>query len=68
MIQLDRIEDKIECFEAFDLKTLELKINEQVENNKVLLLQVHHISYNVQVDPQMDKLKYSAIVHFKAKN
>ena len=33
---LDRIENKIEFFQAYDLKTLEKKINEQIDNNKAL--------------------------------
>lgn len=65
--KLDRIEDKIEFFEALNLKELEHKINQQIENNKVLLLEVHNVSHQVQIDPQSSKVLYTAVVHFKAK-
>ncbi|ALS29747.1 YrzA family protein [Paenibacillus cisolokensis] len=64
---LERIQDKIECFEATDLKTLERKIEEQIENNKALLLEVANLSYQAVFDPNAGKIRYSAIVHFKAK-
>jgi hypothetical protein len=63
---LDKIEHKIEFFEAYDLMTLEKKINEQIENNKALLLNVFSISHNVVFNPIHNKMLYSAIVHFKA--
>jgi hypothetical protein len=62
---LDKIENKIEFFEAYDLMTLEKKINEQIENNKALLLNVFAISHNVVFHPIHNKMLYSAIVHFK---
>lgn len=62
---LQSMEDKIECFEAYDLKLLERKIEEQIENNKALLLKVHSISHQVVFDPNAGKLLYTAIVHFK---
>jgi len=64
--QLDMIEDKIELFEATDIKTLEKKINEQIENNKVILLRVHSVSHQMHVD-ENGRTLYSAVVHFKAK-
>ncbi|GAB7388748.1 YrzA family protein [Bacillaceae bacterium] len=63
---LERIEDKIEFFEARDLKTLEKKIDEQIENNKALLLHVHSVSHHVVFDP-LGRPLYTAVVHFKAK-
>lgn len=66
-IQLDRIEDKIECFEASDMKTLEKKISEQIENNKVLLLHVHSVGHSVHIDAKTERTVYTAIVHFRAK-
>jgi hypothetical protein len=63
---LDKIDNKIEFFEAYDLMTLEKKINEQIENNKALLLNVFTISHNVVFHPIHNKMLYSAIVHFKA--
>ena len=62
---LDKIESKIEFFEAYDLQTLEKKINEQIENNKALLLGVFSISHQVVFHPLHNKMLYSAIVHFK---
>lgn len=64
--QLDLIQDKIEFFEAYDLKTLEKKINTQIEHNKAILLQVHHVSHQMIID-ENGKPYYSAVVHFKAK-
>ncbi|RBW70458.1 YrzA family protein [Bacillus taeanensis] len=65
---LERIEDKVELFEARDLSTLERKINEQIDINKALLLQVYHVSHNVYTDPNDGKPLYTAVIHFKAKN
>jgi hypothetical protein len=63
---LDKIENKIEFFEAYDLVTLEKKINEQIENNKAaLMLNVFSISHHVVFNPLKNKMLYSAIVHFK---
>jgi len=64
---LDKIESKIEFFEAFDLKTLEKKIGEQIENNKALLLDVHAIEHQVTFHPLQNKMLYTAVVHFKGK-
>ena len=65
--RLDRIENKIEFFQAYDLKTLEKKINEQIDNNKALLLGVTPIQHHTVFDPNAGKMLYSAVVHFKAK-
>ncbi|MCS7458910.1 YrzA family protein [Paenibacillus doosanensis] len=64
---VDRIENKVELFEAYDLKTLERKIEEQIQNNKALLLDVQSIQHSVAFDPNIGKMLYSAAVHFKAK-
>lgn len=64
--QLDLIEDKIEFFEAYDLKTLEKNIQIQIENNKAILLSVHHVSHQMNLD-ENGRRHYSAVVHFKAK-
>jgi hypothetical protein len=63
---LDKMENKIEFFEAYDLITLERKIAEQIDNNKALLLDVFSISHNIVFNPLQNKLHYSAVVHFKA--
>jgi hypothetical protein len=65
-LSFDLIEDKIEFFEADDLKTLEKKINEQIEHNKAILLEVHHVSHQMHVAENGQRF-YSAVVHFKAK-
>jgi hypothetical protein len=62
----DSIEDKIEFFQGSDLKTLEKKINEQIDNNKALMLTVHSVSHQMQMD-EHGRPFYSAVVHFKAK-
>jgi hypothetical protein len=41
---LDKMETKIEFFQDVDLKNLERKIEEQINNNKALLLDVHAVS------------------------
>jgi hypothetical protein len=64
-IFLDKMENKIEFFESYDLIMLERKINEQIENNKALLLNVFSISHKVVFNPLKNKMLYSAIVHFK---
>ncbi|KRE98361.1 hypothetical protein ASG89_04945 [Paenibacillus sp. Soil766] len=64
---LDRIENKIEFFQAYDLKTLEEKINDQIDNNKALMLDVYAIQHHIVFDPNAGKMLYSAVVHFKVK-
>ena len=64
--QLDIIEDKVELFEANDLKSLEKKINDQIEVNRSILLSVHSVSHQIHVDED-GKRYYTAVVHFKAK-
>ncbi|QGQ94246.1 DUF2536 family protein [Paenibacillus psychroresistens] len=64
-IFLDKMEAKIEFFEAYELNTLEKKINEQIDNNKALMLSVFFISHNVVFNPLKNKMLYSAVVHFK---
>lgn len=64
--QLDIIQDKIEFFEAADIKELEKKINEQIEHNQNILLEVHSVSHQMHVSDDGRRL-YSAVVHFKAK-
>ncbi|WP_017728587.1 YrzA family protein [Halalkalibacterium ligniniphilum] len=66
-LQLERIKDKIECFEATSLKVLEEKMNEQTENNKALLLEVHSVQHQVYIHPQTSQPVFTAVVHFKAK-
>ena len=64
--KLDFIQDKVEFFEAYDITTLEKKINEQIEHNKAILLEVHTVTHQMYVNDE--GLKYfTAVVHFKAK-
>ncbi|MGG3433602.1 YrzA family protein [Heyndrickxia coagulans] len=63
--ELDRIEDKIEFFEADRLEALEKKINDQIEANKTLLLQVASVSHQTQFAAD-GRPHYSAVVHFAA--
>ncbi|AEH53853.1 YrzA family protein [Heyndrickxia coagulans] len=63
--ELDRIEDKIEFFEADRLETLEKKINDQIEANKTLLLRVASVSHQTQFAAD-GRPHYSAVVHFTA--
>lgn len=65
--RLDLLENKIEFFEAYDLKTLELKIDQQVQNNKALMLDVFSINHHAVFNHKTEKLHYTAVVHFKAK-
>lgn len=65
-IQLEMIEDKIEFFEGESLKTIEKKINEQVEVNKAILLSVHSVSHQVTL-LENGQPYYTAVVHFKMK-
>lgn len=64
---LDPIKDKVEFFEASDLKKLEKMIEEQIENNKALMLSVHSVHHQVYIDPHLQRPMYTAVVHFKAK-
>ncbi|MCM3324585.1 YrzA family protein [Cytobacillus kochii] len=64
--QLDFIEDKVEFFEATKLDDLEKKINDQIETNKAIMLEVHHVAHQMHLD-ESGKRFYSAVVHFKLK-
>lgn len=64
---LDRMENKIEFFQGYDLRTMEKQIAEQINNNKALLLDVFAIQHQTTFDPNAGKMLYSAVVHFKAK-
>jgi Protein of unknown function (DUF2536) len=64
---LDKMETKIEFFEAYDLKTLERSMEEQININKALLLEVHTVQHQVTFDPIRNKMLYTALVHYKVK-
>lgn len=63
-LHLDLIEDKVEFFEARDLKNLEKMVNTQINHNKAILLGVHSVSYQMAMDEHGLRY-YSAAVHFK---
>jgi hypothetical protein len=63
--QLDFIKDKVEFFEGTDLKLIEKKINEQIENNKAIMLSVKSVSHQMHVDDN-GRTFYSVVVHFSA--
>ena len=65
-LDLDFMDDKIEFFEADNIKTLEKKIQEQIDNNKAILLEVHSVSHQMYVNEAGQRF-YSAVVHFKRK-
>jgi hypothetical protein len=64
--QLDFIEDKVEFFEATDLKVLEKKIEGKIEENKAILLGVHSVSHQMYANDKGQTF-YTAVVHFKRK-
>ena len=64
--QLDLIEDKIEFFEANNLKTLQKKIESQVDENRAILLGVHSVSHQMYVN-ENGQTYFTAVVHFKKK-
>ncbi|MCF6408599.1 DUF2536 family protein [Pseudalkalibacillus salsuginis] len=66
-LHLDFIEDKVEIFEANELSKLETIIQEKIEQNKALLLRVHHVSHQVTIDPSSGRHLYSAVIHFRYK-
>ncbi|MFC0215138.1 DUF2536 family protein [Paenibacillus chartarius] len=64
---LDKLETKIELYEAYDIKSLERIIEEQIDKNKALLLEVKSVQHQVTFDPNRSKLLYTALVHFQLK-
>jgi hypothetical protein len=64
--QLDFIEDKVEFFEAPNLKTLQKKIETQIDENRAILLGVHSVSHQMHVNVD-GQTYFSAVVHFKKK-
>lgn len=64
--QLDFIEDKVEFFEAANLKTLQKKIESQIDENRALMLSVHSVSHQMHVN-ENGQTYFSAVVHFKKK-
>ncbi len=65
-IEFDLIEDKIEFFEATNLKSLEKKIAAQIDINKAILLAVNSVTHQMYVN-ENGQTYFSAVVHFKRK-
>ncbi|AKO94226.1 MULTISPECIES: DUF2536 family protein [Priestia] len=66
-LQLQMIQDKVEFFEETSIEKLESKINEQIENNRAIFLEVHHVGHQTIVHPETGARLYTAVVHFKFK-
>lgn len=64
--QFELIEDKIEFFEANNLKTLQKKIESQLDENRAILLGVHSVSHQMHVN-ENGQPYFTAVVHFKKK-
>ncbi|WP_144547763.1 DUF2536 family protein [Bacillus sp. X1(2014)] len=64
--QFELIEDKVEFFEADNLKTLQKKIESQIDENRAILLSVHSVSHQMHVS-ENGQTYFTAVVHFKKK-
>ncbi|MDR6122268.1 hypothetical protein QFZ87_001865 [Bacillus sp. SLBN-46] len=64
--QFDLIEDKVEFFEATSLKTLQKKIESQIDENRAIMLGVHSVSHQMHVN-ENGQTYFTAVVHFKKK-
>ncbi|MFF2447648.1 DUF2536 family protein [Neobacillus sp. NPDC058068] len=64
--QFDLFEDKVEFFEANNLKTLQKKIEAQIDENRAILLGVHSVSHQMHVN-ENGQTYFTAVVHFKKK-
>lgn len=65
--KLVTLEDKVEFFEARNLKELEKQISEQIEHNRAILLEVHSVHHQANFDYESGNAYYTAVVHFKGK-
>lgn len=64
--QFELIEDKVEFFEANSLKTLQKKIESQIDENRAILLSVQSVSHQMHVN-ENGQTYFTAVVHFKKK-
>ncbi|PFP25520.1 hypothetical protein COJ96_20095 [Bacillus sp. AFS073361] len=64
--QFELIEDKVEFFEANNLKTLQKKIESQIDENRAILLSVHSVSHQMHIN-ENGQTYFTAVVHFKKK-
>lgn len=67
IIQPDKLKDKVEMFETGSLQELENRISKKIDDNQAILLEVHHVSHQLTIDPNSGKRIYTAVVHFKQK-
>lgn len=65
-LNFDLIEDKIEFFEATNLKKLEQQISSRIDVNKAIMLQVESVSHQMHVN-ENGQTYFTAAVHFKLK-
>lgn len=65
--RIELMDTKIECYEAYDIKSLEAHIEKAIEINKALMLDVQAVSHQTTFDPRSEKMLYTAIVHFRIK-
>lgn len=64
--QFELIEDKVEFFEANNLKTLQKKIESQIDENRAILLSVQSVSHQMHIN-EHGQTYFTAVVHFKKK-
>jgi hypothetical protein len=64
--QLDFIEDKVEFFEATNIKSLQKQIESQIDENRALMLSVHSVSHQMHMN-ENGQTYFTAVVHFKKK-
>ncbi|MEH7300266.1 DUF2536 family protein [Neobacillus drentensis] len=64
--QFDLIEDKVEFFEATNLKVLQKKIESQIDENRAIMLGVHSVSHQMHMN-ENGQTYFTAVVHFKKK-
>ncbi|MFF2886798.1 DUF2536 family protein [Paenibacillus sp. NPDC057967] len=65
--RIDLIDTKVECYEAYNMKSLEAQLEKAIEINKALMLDVHAVSHQTTFDPRSEKMLYSAMIHFRIK-
>lgn len=61
------LRDKVEFFEAKDLKHLEKAIQNKIDTNTDLLLEVKQVQYQMITNPVNGRTHATAMVHFKQK-
>ncbi|PPA71489.1 DUF2536 family protein [Jeotgalibacillus proteolyticus] len=62
---IEKLEDKVEFYEAYSIQELEKKIEQQISYNQAILLKVHSVSHQVIMDDK-GRPFYTAVVHYKS--